>query len=204
METIGLLDAAGGRGQAQIMELLHSVAEFFHDEVKDALRAKHVAAAEPTECYLVNVLVEFTSQAPDGEPLTLKLAEAQAATPDCRVRVLREVGDTSLYMSGFFAESLSRKLVDVDYYMALGGTAYRQLAGMTSGSSFRDIYAELSAKFAAYVDVFGAIRDKTGMAAGGNLIRMYEEWRRTGSEWLEKRLRESGVLLGDAQNGNRA
>jgi hypothetical protein len=188
------------------MELLHSVAEFFHDEVKDALRAKHVEAAESTEFYLVNLLVEFTNQAPDGEPLSIKLAEAQGATPEGRVRALREVGDTSLYISGFFAESLSRKLVDVDYYMALGGTAYGQLAGLTGGSTFHDIYGELSAKFAAYVDVFGAIRDKTGMSAGGNLIRMYEEWRRTGSEWLARRLRESGVLLVpcDASNGNKA
>src|SRR5688500_1024098 len=126
------------------MELLHSVAEFFHDEVKDALRAKHVEAAEPTEFYLVNLLVEFTNQAPDGEPLSLKLAEAQAATPGCRVRVLREVGDISHYMSGFFAESLSRKLVDVDSYTALGGNANRQLAGMSAGSTFEDIYIELS------------------------------------------------------------
>ena len=37
------------------MELLHSVSEFFHDEVKDALRAKHVDAAAPTEFYLVVV-----------------------------------------------------------------------------------------------------------------------------------------------------
>src|SRR4029453_11179807 len=110
------------------MELLHSVTEFFHDEVKDALRAKHVEAAASTEFYLVNLLVEFTSTAVDESPLALKMAEAANAPPDVRVRALKEVGDTSLYMSGFFAEALERKLGDLDYYISMGGAAYRQLA----------------------------------------------------------------------------
>jgi len=44
------------------------------------------------------------------------------------VRTLKEVGDTSLYVAGFFAKSLTRSLVDVDYYVGLGQSAYAQLA----------------------------------------------------------------------------
>jgi hypothetical protein len=186
------------------MELLQSVTEFFHDEVKDALRAKHVEAAESTEFYLVNLLVEFTNSALDESPLALKMAEAANGSPEVRVRTLKEVGDTSLYMSGFFAEALERKLGDIDYYISMGGAAYRQLAAMMSGSVFRDVYGELSGKFPAFVDVFGEIRSHSNFtgASGADLIKMYEEWRRTGSEWLEKRLRASGLLSLDAVNGN--
>jgi hypothetical protein len=186
------------------MELLHSVTEFFHDEVKDALRAKHVEAAEPTEFYLVNLLVEYTNNAPDESPLALKMAEAVGAPREIRARTLKEVGDTSLYMSGFFAEALARKLGDVDYYISMGGSAYRQLAAMMSGSVFRDVYKELSGNFRDFVDVFGEIRSHSNFTAAGgaDLIKMYEEWRRTGSEWLEKRLRAAGMLSLTAVNGN--
>jgi len=185
------------------MELLHSVAGFFHDEVKDALRVRHVEATETTEFYLVNLLCEFTTAAPDGQPLGLKLAEAQNASPETRVRTLKEVGDTSLYMSGFFAEALARRLVDVSYYMTLGGSAYHQLACMTSGSAVHEAFEELAVKFGAFVDVLDAIRTRQHMGGGtANVLKLYEEWRRTGSEVLEKRLRAAGVLALDAVNTN--
>ena len=51
----------------------------------------------------------------------MKLAQSQDADPGERVKTLKEVGDTSLYVSGFFAESLTRSLVDVDYWRTVIG-----------------------------------------------------------------------------------
>lgn len=186
------------------MELLHSVAGFFHEEVKEALRSQGVDAEPTTEFYLVNLLVEFTSTPPDGEPLGVKLAEAQHALPQVRGKSLKEVGDTSLYMSGFFADALARKLVDVDYYMAIGGSAYRQLAMMQTPqlAQLAPVYRELAGKFGAFVAVLGDIRQRSSFAGGGNLVRLYEEWLRTGSEVLERRLRELGMIVPGAVNGN--
>jgi hypothetical protein len=181
------------------MEILASCAEFFHDEVKTALEAQGVAASESTEFYLVNLLCAFTTSPVDDEPLAIKLAAARAQAPDARLRTLKEIGDTSLYMSGFFADALSRRLVDVDYYMAMGGSAYGQLAGLVASlrgqsSSFRDVYEELAAKFERLVDVLAEIRGRTNFAPTGNLIRLYEEWVRTKSDALEKRLRAAGLV----------
>src|SRR6516225_2434594 len=103
-----------------------SIAEFFQDVVSSAIKNQGVATTEPTECYLVNLLAEFTKAQLDDEPLALKLAHA-VHSPDERIRQLKDVGDKSLYVSGFFADSLQRKLVDVDYYIQMGGSAYGQL-----------------------------------------------------------------------------
>lgn len=181
------------------MELHHSVAGFFHDAVTDALRARQVDAAEPTEFYLVNLLSEYAQKTPlDDEPLALKMAQATGAAPEARARVLKEVGDTSLYVSGFFADSLARRLIDVEYYISIGGSAYAQLAGHNLAGAFREVYDELADKFARFVDVLQEVRANTNVAGGGNLIRLYEAWIKTGSEWLEKRLRASGVFAVDA------
>ena len=40
---------------------------------------------------------------------------------------LRYLGDFSLFTSGFFSDSLSRRAVDVDYYVSMGEFAYGSL-----------------------------------------------------------------------------
>src|SRR5215470_3115468 len=132
------------------MDLHTTVTEFFHEAVVSALRTQSVTAAEPAEFYLVNLLSDFTKASRvDEEPLALKMAQVASAAHDAKVKGLKEIGDTSLYVSGFFADSLTRRLVDVDYYMAMGGSAYSQLAGLmetSRGSAsdfFRAAYLEL-------------------------------------------------------------
>jgi len=184
------------------MDLHANVTEFFHDAVLSALRSRHVTAGEATEFYLVNLLAEFTKASRvDEEPLALKMAQLSSATTGIRAKGLKEIGDTSLYVSGFFGDSLTRRLVDVDYYIAMGEAAYRQLASLMNmartgaGEFFSAAYQELAAKFAAFVGVLEEIRRNTNMvSSGGNLLRLYEEWVKTGNEWLEKRLRASGIL----------
>ncbi len=174
-----------------------SVAEFFHEAVTAAIKNQGVATSETTECYLVNLLATFATASPDDEPLALKLATAAFATPDERVRHLKEVGDTSLYVSGFFSDSLQRKLVDVDYYIQIGGAAYGQLAsyfrGYRHSEVFGAVYDELGAKFPRFVDVLNEISEQT-MTSNLSVVQLYERWLRTGSEWMERRLREHGVI----------
>ena len=187
------------------MEVHRTVTGFFYEAVTEALRAQQVSATEPTEFYLVNLLADFTKTSQvDNEPLALKMAQAKAATPDERARSLKEIGDTTLYVTGFFSDSLTRRLVDVDYYMAMGESAYAQLAGLVGATrhqpaaaqTFHDVYDELAEKFPRFVDVLQEIRTRTNIAGGGNLVRMCEEWVKTGSEWLERRLRATGVVVG--------
>jgi hypothetical protein len=180
-----------------------SVAEFFQDLVSEAIRNQRVDTTTPTECYLVSLLADFLKSPPDDEPLALKLAQA-VSSPDERVRQLKDVGDTSLYVSGFFSDSLQRKLVDVDYYIQMGGAAYTELARYFRGNPnsvvFGDVYDELANKFPRYVDVFAEVAEET-MTGNLGLVQLYERWLRTGSEWMERRLRAQGVIptKGDLQ-----
>jgi hypothetical protein len=195
---------ARGRRYDLDMELHRSVTEFFHDEVTSALATVQVEATEPTEFYLVNLLADFTKTSHvDDAPLALRMAQAAASTPEERARALKDIGDTSLYVSGFFADSLARKLVDVDYYISIGGSAYGQLAGLVSGrgpapGTFREVYDELAGKFDRFVEVLSTIRSRTNMASSTNVLRLYEEWVRTKSEWIERRLKATGLLNADA------
>jgi hypothetical protein len=170
-----------------------SVDEFFHEVVTDALEAVHLDTTEPAEWYLVALLGDFTRNAISDEPLAIKLVGAADAPPAERVRQLKEVGDTSLYVSGFFTESLGRKLIDADYYIGIGSRAYAELAGRLGGS-LTEVYAELAAKFPRFVDVLTEVRRRCDFL-GPDVVRLYEEWVRTRDAWIERKLRAFGVLV---------
>ena len=174
--------------------LAASVDEFFHEVVTDALSTVDLDASEAAGWYLVGLLGDFTKARLTDEPLGLKLAQP-GEDPGERVRNLKQVGDTSLYVAGFFAESLTRSLVDVDYYVGLGQTAYSQLARSLAGSrAITEVYEELSAKFPAFVDVLGVVRKRVDFATP-DVGRLYEIWLRTRDEWVEKKLKAAGILV---------
>nr|HEX4312649.1 hypothetical protein [Kofleriaceae bacterium] len=177
-----------------------SVDAFFHEVVTDALSVVDLDASEPASWYLVGLLGEFAHTRLTDEPLGMKLVTA-SDDPGERVRTLKTVGDTSLYVAGFFAESLSRSLVQVDYYVGLGQNAYAQLSrslGAAKGRAIADVYAELAEQFPKFVDVLGAVRKRitvAEMAATQDVTRLYQIWLRTRDEWVERKLRSLGVLV---------
>ena len=56
-----------------------------------------------------------------------------------------------LFIAGFFARSFARKLIDIDYHIAMGGNAYSSLADTMqrsmSGRCVAAVYAQLAQKF---------------------------------------------------------
>lgn len=180
----------------QIMDvtLAASVDEFFHEVVTDALAVVDLDASEPASWYLVGLLGDMTRARLTDEPLGPKLAQPGEDAGQ-RVKTLKHVGDTSLYVAGFFAESLTRSLVDVDYYVGLGQNAYARLAATLGGQrTLTEVYEELAEKFPRFVDVLAEVRKRTDFATP-DVGRLYEIWLRTRDEWIEKKLRALGVLV---------
>ena len=182
--------------------------EFFHDSVQNALRHQHVAVEDQTEHYLVNVLTTFaradalyeqTSSGLQLKPLAGMLAEASEATnPELQRQSLQRLGDVSLFMAGFFAHSFARKLVDIDYYIAMGGRAYACLAdslhGRMRSAVLAAVFAELAAKFQRLVDVLNDVAEMARPASDRDVLRLYEIWLKTGSPRARQLLSEQGVV----------
>jgi hypothetical protein len=181
------------------MDLANSVEGFFHDEVDRAFRDRGLECGTLVEHYVVQLLAAYAARGiPDG-PLALKLASAIDAAPRERRRSLREIGDTSLYVSGFWADSLNDKMVDVDYYIELGGSAYGELArgGTTwTGDPFGAVFGELASNFTRFVEVLALVSRRTTAHATSNedVLRLYRTWQRTGSSHAAARLASLGVV----------
>lgn len=184
-----------------------NVTEYFKDSLSSALSRQKVKAEEDTVFYVVNLLAWYVRaenlfpQTPDGvgqQPLALTYAEAvEARTPEERDAALRRLGDVALVVAGLFAASFSRKLVDIDYYIAMGGSAYGFLSEQASSSvrarTFRAIFGELSAKFQSFVDALAEVGDNSALGSPADVLRLYEVWLRTGSAYAAERLRKQGI-----------
>src|SRR5690606_13016628 len=108
---------------------------------------------------------------------------------------LRQLGDFSLYVAGFFAESLNRKLVDVDYYIGMGGAAYENAARLDEKKIRAEVLLELSRKFPKFVEILGTISHESGFKPDNHqdLLRVYDLWVKTGEKKLEAKLVRAGI-----------
>ena len=188
------------------LTLITQPQEFFRELVTDSLERQNVSTSPETEVYLVNLLNQFMTTDrlyrrdenghPREEPLALMLKDALEETnPQGQRALFRQVGDVSLYMAGFFQDSLARKVVDIDYYIGMGGVAYRQVAARVDEATMRALYGELGDKFATFVEVFADVSGRTQVPKSeADLLRLYDLWVRTKSDRAARALQEAGIV----------
>lgn len=184
-----------------------SLTEYFRNSVDAAMATNKVAVDSHTAHYVVNLLTLFAraemlhEHAPGGarlRPLALMLADALEAAPgDERNTGLQRLGDVALFMAGFMADSLDRSAVGVDYYVRMGGGAYQSLAARlpatTRGRAFAPVFRELAAKFQDVVDVLTEVKHAAGSSRDEDVLRLYEQWLRTGSRRAQRLLGRLGI-----------
>jgi hypothetical protein len=125
--------------------------------------------------------------------LAFLLRDALGEQGPARVQLLRRLGDTSLFVSGFVPDCLSKGLVGVDYYIAMGGRAYDALSDMLAHQAARAVYGELSEKFALLVELLNEVSERTLASTNTGLVRLYERWMRTGGGRLGSLLQQRGL-----------
>jgi hypothetical protein len=194
-------------GSAGSVVAVTSLREFFRDAFHAASERQHLHIDVNAEAYVVNLLTMFsraealyeqTAEGPRIKPLARMLAESlEAPTASARQRSLQRLGDVSLFVAGFFARSFARKLIDIDYHIAMGGNAYGSLADTLhrsfSGRCIASVYAELSCKFQRLVDALNEVSEMSYRHTDADVLRLYEIWLKTGSKRARGLLRNLGV-----------
>ncbi|MBI3814962.1 MAG: hypothetical protein HY279_10940 [Nitrospinae bacterium] len=181
-----------------------NTAEYFKELVERAMGHQEIHTDETVAFYIVNLLSEYVKtdvSFPEGsndEPLIMLLNHALRSDYSERIKRFKQVGDFSLFISGFFSDSLKRKLIDIDYYIAIGSIAYNNLSGMMkeqrNGELFYSLFHELTEKFKDFTDVIAEVSDMSSVGTNSDLLRIYERWVRTGSSRDAFMLRDKGVI----------
>src|SRR5262245_41128635 len=183
-----------------------NLTEYFRDALGKALMHQHVSLDEHTAHYVVSLLTLYSrtevshgDTRPGQRWVSLADLLAQAAdarSPAERDALLQRLGDVSLFMAGFFAHGFERRLVDVDYHIAMGGRAYGTLAATQVNGPRRalcGVFGELAQKFQRVVDALGEISDTAKVWSSKDTLRLYELWLKTGSRRAQGLLQQLGV-----------
>lgn len=159
----------------------------------------------PLEAYIVHLLCSYSHRhAQPGdiakEPLAVLLDRANSAPVAEQLGLYKSLGDSALYMAGFFIESFERTLIDPDYYVAMGSEAYRQMAGVSSlrrKIELVEMYVQLAERFSCIVDVLNYMAAKSQGRSGRDtdLLKLYERYARTGNERTRRILVDCGLSV---------
>ncbi len=187
---------------------VHNLRDYFRESIDTAIEHQGVNVDPHAAHYVVNLLTLFSRSEDLYEdhddsygirPLALMMADAaDAPTVADRNLSLQRIGDVAVFISGFFADSLAHKMVDIDYYINMGGNAYGSLSdeirGTFRGRALAGVYTELARKFQIVVDVLNEVRDGARQSSDIDLLRTYEVWLRTGSKRAAELLKQNGVV----------
>jgi len=179
-----------------------SVDHYFLKAITDQLLLQEISLHTHTKSYLVTLLTQFTQTSvlyPSKEPESLAILylQSQQAGQEERIQRLKRLGDLALCIAGLWADSLKRKVVDVDYYINMGQGAYGSLSDIfekqDKHKKNQTIYQELTHKFSLIVELFNIISEGS-LTQDKSTLRLYDRWVKTGSERIYKTLCNQGII----------
>ena len=103
------------------------------------------------------------------------------------------MGDSSLYLAGYFQTFFEQKSFDKSYYIAMGSEAYHKLSRILSDNHFKDVYENLAHEFRTLVKIIGSISEPNNSSDNKMLLEIYERWTKSQSEKLERILQSEGI-----------
>jgi len=161
-------DKAGAESSEIILET--SLQSFFFDQLTEVNKKSLHPLPQETIFYSSTVMDKYSESENYFETvegrirekiLGLKLLESQSMNRQSQKRILNDIGDTALFMCGYFSESTNKKLVDTRYYMSLGKMAYERLHYFKPDYlEIPSFYLNLSRAFCTITLLIGTVAQK--------------------------------------------
>lgn len=146
-----------------MLVLANSMQAYFREALDAAIRTSNVVVTEHAQVYVVHLLNEFSRSekafagVDHGEkPIMAHMLErAYEAESREALRIFRHLGDTSLYLLGFFKESSKNRIVSDTYYKDMGAQAYSCASDLSRAYAAQHaaIFQELAENFGDFVRV---------------------------------------------------
>ena len=181
-----------------------SMAEFFAERIQDALKEQSISLEEASQVYLVQLLDDFThnhnlqvggGEGESGTPALFRLYErAMNAAPREAAFAYRHMGDVALVVAGMFAPHVQRSLVNIDYYVKMGGSAYHRASFLDRTGALAPALSQLARCFDKVVEVLTRIAERTTLPVPSDVADLYARWARNPDCDLGQRLMLGGVV----------
>ena len=193
--------------QTMVQVTDQELGQWFQQEILTLAKEKRSPLSIEEQLYTADVCSRFArSEQAFGilegerhlEPLALLLRQAMDCGDESeRIRLLRRLGDVALFTSGFFAERVESKGLDLDYFVGMGGMAYSNVSSLArrGRASWRELYDRLAKNFQQVVHLLWDFVQQFSLQNNTDLLAVYREWERTGSLRLQRLLLARGFAL---------
>lgn len=159
---------------------------FFQKIFLESLRDLRATVRPEVEVYVVFLLDEMGRLPYHEEPLGPMLLSSR--DPE-RTAVLKEVGDRSLFISGFFGERLKERGLSTSYYASLGSSAYGELA-----NRYREPFESMASHIVLLQRALKGVREACD-AMGLDSWSVHKAWLQNRSPALERRMARLGMFI---------
>lgn len=146
-----------------MLVVARSMQAYFREALLAALRQSDLVVTEPAQVYMIHLLNEFSRSEVafagldhGHKPNLVDMLERASLADDREaLRIFRHLGDTSLYLLGFFKESNKGRLVSETYYRDMGSSAYSCASDLSRLYAAQNaaIFQELAENFGAMVTI---------------------------------------------------
>lgn len=175
-----------------------SLSAYFHRALREAAKTQWIPADQGIIAYLTHLLTNYArseqllDQTQDGmvrRPLVDLYKQAnEAESYGERKLALQRLGDLALFVSRIPPDSLARSPVDVDYYIAMGSSAYGCLSDSGGAGArirnLRSVLAQLSGRFVDFVDLLAHAVEQGQSERLPDLMRLHAlEQRPAATAW---------------------
>ena len=180
-----------------------SLSEYFMKRLTEYAQHFRPPPHEDTCWYIGNLLERFGRSDAffgydegrmDLRPLALMYGDAvEASSERERCLLLQQLGDMSLFLGALFPERFTRKGIQQDYVIGMGGSAYDYLAD--NARQHRHIFAELANTFTRMLDMVANACSREQKLSTEEVIALYERWLASGDPVVGSQLRALGIDL---------
>ncbi len=179
--------------------LAQNMQAYFQEALSQALSRSNSTLSQEAQAYLVHLLTDFarSDRVYAGvnrgeEPVLVLLLERALESPPAEAnRIFKQIGDSTLYLSGYFGEKTQASGVSNSYYMAMGEDAYYRLAQNTRVA----VYNELSNRFERLVFLLRQVSLHDRKASPEEILGWIEQYQQSKKPELQALLAINGVFL---------
>lgn len=182
-----------------------SLAEYFKERLTTFGRQLRPPPQEDTYWYLGNMLARFGNSDQvfcyeEGSlslrPLALLYGDAlHAPSHHERCLILRQLGDLALFLGAVFPGVFSRRGLQTDYVIGMGGSAYDYLA--ENAQKQQHVYSELSSTFTQLLQLVAQACAKENQFDASDVFILYQRYQKTKDPVAAQQLRALGIVLGE-------
>lgn len=146
---------------------------FFQEKLNKYFEENKIKIQSDTEKYLVDVLNKYIHIDQIQYGTLFEIYEQ--CVYNNKIEDYAHLGEHSLYIGGMFPGSITKSLVNINYYIDMGTLGFTQASQMSRSKIGRKIYQDLSLGFKTYMNSFYVISNDSLFKDTLSLYDQYEQ-----------------------------